>query len=94
MIYQLHFGQFRQPMTQDAGAERVMPLVEDLSERWREHHRGDKLSAPWVSVLPARGARWEPSVNTTYMPSMVTTSCLFRIGGWPIQPVRVHVGLK
>ena len=33
-----------------------------------------------------------PSVSTS--PSMVTTSCLFRIGGWPIQPVRVCVGSK
>ena len=32
------------------------------------------------------------SVSTS--PSMVTTSCLFRIGGWPIQPVRVCVGSK
>ena len=33
-----------------------------------------------------------PSVSTS--PSMVTTSCLSSTGGWPIQPVRVYVGLK
>ena len=32
--------------------------------------------------------------SVTTSPSMVTTSCLSSTGGWPIQPVRVYVGLK
>ena len=32
--------------------------------------------------------------SVTTSPPMVTTSCLSSTGGWPIQPVRVHVGSK
>ena len=54
-------------------------------------------------VSGAHGAREEAGIfnhvynncrSVTTSPLSVTTSCLSSTGGWPIQPVRVYVGLK
>ena len=60
----------------------------------RIHHR--EWSRKDIGVAPAhRGARaLHNAYNTTTSPLSVTAACLSSTGGWPIQPVRVYVGLK
>ena len=55
---------------------------------------GPVLAASPPKCIVVRSGHGVACRSVSTSSSMVTTSCLSSTGGWPIQPVRVYVGLK